>query len=109
MNTIFDDADIISSYPLQQAIDDGVLVEIFKDKWEQLSSGKPIVATAHLYNEVNSIEQLAMVWDKFILWCRHVQDTLPEEEQLFTTHVNDKKVWVIEDRQAITMMYPEEY
>ena len=36
-----------------QAIADGVLVEVFKNRWEELSGGKPIVATAHLFNEVN--------------------------------------------------------
>src|SRR2546421_959511 len=105
---IFDEMEIIDAYPLQQAIEDGILVEIFKDQWPQLSNGKPIVATAHLYNEV-TLEQLAMVWDRFILWRRYVKDTLPEEEQLFTTIVNDNTVWVIEDGAAITMIYPEDY
>src|SRR5207245_8393324 len=50
--TIFDDADVISTYTLQQAIEDGVLVEIFKNRWKTLSGGKPIVATAHLFEAV---------------------------------------------------------
>ena len=105
---IFDEMEIIDAYPLEQAIEDGILVEIFKDQWPHLSNGKPIVATAHLYNEVTR-EQLAMVWDQFIYWRRYIQDTLPEEEQLFTTHVNNKTVWVIEDGAGVTMMYPEDY
>lgn len=47
------DAFVIIGYTLSQAIADGVLVEIFKNRWGQLSGGKPIVATAHLFNEVS--------------------------------------------------------
>jgi hypothetical protein len=35
--------------------------------------------------------------------------TLPEEDRMFVTSINGKKVWVIEDGQAFTMMYPEDY
>jgi hypothetical protein len=48
---IFDDAEVIATYPLQQAIKDGVLVELFKHRWHELSGGKSIVATAHLFND----------------------------------------------------------
>jgi len=100
--------DIIASYPLEQAIADGVLVEILKPRWRQLSGGKPIVATAHLCNEV-SVAGLMESWNEFVHWKRHVEPTLPEEERLFHTTMNDKKVWVIEDETAYTLMYPEDY
>jgi hypothetical protein len=32
----FEDVDLISTYPLKQAIEGGMLIEIFKDRWEQL-------------------------------------------------------------------------
>jgi len=35
--------------------------------------------------------------------------TLPEAEQLFSTTMNDKKVWVIEDGAAFTILFPEDY
>jgi hypothetical protein len=35
--------------------------------------------------------------------------TLPEEEQLFATMMNSKKIWVIEDGAAFTLMHPEDY
>ena len=44
---------VISVYSLDQAIKDGVLVEVFKNRWQELSQGKPIVATAHLFNAVS--------------------------------------------------------
>ena len=47
----FDDATVIVEYTLKQAIEDGVLVEIFKNRWPQLSGGKPIIATAHLFED----------------------------------------------------------
>jgi hypothetical protein len=105
---IFDDADIISAYPLQQAIKDGVLVEIFKNRWHELSAGKPIVATAHLFNAISPAGQME-VWNEFVQWQKYVMPTLPEAERLFHTTMNGETVWVIEDGAAFTLMYPEDY
>jgi hypothetical protein len=41
----FDDANVISVYTLDQAVEDGVLVEVSKHLWPELSGGKLIVAT----------------------------------------------------------------
>jgi hypothetical protein len=38
-----------------------------------------------------------------------VKPALPEEEQMFSTGANGKKVWVIEDGESFTIMYPEDY
>jgi hypothetical protein len=61
----FDDATEISTYTLKQAIEDGVLVEIFKNRWKELSSGKPIVATDHIFNEI-SLSELLESWNEFV-------------------------------------------
>jgi hypothetical protein len=103
-----DDAKIIVSYTLEQAIEDGVLVEIFKHRWGQLSGGKPIVATARLFEDV-SLAGLLEIWNEFVHWRTTIMPTLPEEEQLFHTSMNGKKVLVIEDGAAYTLMYPEDY
>jgi hypothetical protein len=65
MMSIFDDADVISKYPLEQAIADGLLVEIFKNRWPELSGGKPIVATVHLFKEI-SLAGLMEIWNEFV-------------------------------------------
>jgi hypothetical protein len=105
---IFDDAEVISTYPLQQAIKDGVLVEIFKHRWQELSHGKPIVATAHLYNAISPAGQME-IWNEFVQWQKYVLPTLPEAERLFHTTMNGETVWVIEDGAAFTLMYPDDY
>ena len=107
MNTS-DDANVIVSYTLEQAIADGVLVEIFKNRWGTLSSGKPIVATAHLFEQV-SLAGLLEIWNEYVAWRKHTESTLPEEDRLFTTTMNDQQIWVIEDGQAFTLLYPEDY
>ncbi len=108
MDDIFKDAEVISVYTLQQAIADGVLVEIFKNIWPELSGGKPIVATSHLFGEV-SLAGLREIWNEYVDWKKNVMPTLPEEEQMFTTSMNNEKVWVIEDGQAYTLLYPDDY
>ena len=108
MDDFFKDAEIISVYTLKQAIEDGVLVEIFKPAWPKLSGGKPIVATLHLFSKV-SLAGLREIWNEFVEWRKTVKPTLPEEEQLFATSMNSEKVWVLEDEQAYTLLYPDDY
>jgi len=103
-----DDADVFSVYSLAQAIEDGVLVEVFKNRWQELSRGKPIVATARLFNKV-SLAALLEIWNEYVAWRKNIMPTLPEEDQMFVTTMNGDRVWLIEDGQAFTMMYPEDY
>lgn len=105
---IFDDTKLILKYTLEQAIEDGVLVEIFKNRWKELSGGKPIVATEHLFEEV-SLAGLLEIWNEYVVWRRNVMPKLPEEGRLFQTRMNGEKVWIIEDSAAFTLMYPEDY
>ncbi len=103
-----DEENVIVVYSLEQAIADGVLVEVFKPRWQQLSGGKPIIVTAHLFNEV-SLAALLEIWNEYVAWRKNIMPTLPEEEQMFVTTMNGNKIWLIEDGQAFTMMYPEDY
>jgi hypothetical protein len=107
MNT-FDDVEVISAYPLDRAITDGVLIEIFKNRWQQLSGGKPIVATAHLFNEV-SLAGLMEIWNEFAHWHKYDKPALADDDQLFKTGMNNRTIWVVEDDTAFTLMYPENY
>jgi hypothetical protein len=43
--------EVIAVYTLERAIEDGVLVEVLKKRWKDLSGGKPIVATAHIFGK----------------------------------------------------------
>jgi hypothetical protein len=105
---IFDPDEVITIYSIKQAVEDGVLVEIFKNRWGQLSGGKPIVATANLLEGV-SMAGLIEIWNEYARWKKDVMPTLPEEKRLFETKMNHMKVWVIEDETAVTLMYPEDY
>ena len=96
---------VIYEYTLQQAIADGVLVELFKNRWQQLSGGKPIVATAHLFQNV-SLAGLLEIWNEFVQWHTHNKD---EQADIFAAEMNGEKVWVIEDGQAYTLLYPDDY
>jgi len=103
-----DQDEAIVVYTLEQAIADGVLVEIFKNRWKDLSGGKPIVATDHIFRGI-SLAGLMEIWNEFVEWRNNVLPTLPEEDQLFHTGMNGKTVWVMEDGQAFTILYPEDY
>src|SRR4051794_2395366 len=102
------DKNVIFEYTLEQAIADGVLVEVFKNRWKELSSGKPIVATAHIFGEI-SLAGLMEIWNEYVAWRKTIMPTLPEEDQLFHTGMNGKTVWVMEDGAAFTILYPEDY
>jgi hypothetical protein len=34
---------------------------------------------------------------------------LPDGEQLFSTRMNTKQVWILEDGRALTILFPDEY
>ena len=102
------DETVIYEYPLQQAIADGELVELFKNRWNTLSGGKPIVATGHLFEDV-TLSGLIEIWNEFVEWRTNVLPKLPVEVQHFRTEMNGKTVWVLEDAQAFTLLYPEDY
>jgi hypothetical protein len=104
----FEDMNIISAYGRKQAVQDGLIVEIFKPRWKTMTAGKPIVATTHLANEVSPAGMLE-IWNAYVHWRKHLEPFLPEEERLFHTSMNGKTVWVIEDGEAFTLMYPEDY
>jgi len=99
---------VVYEYTLAQAIADGELVELFQNRWPELTGGKPLVATSHIYPEI-SLAGLLEIWNEFVEWRRKVMPTLPEEDQLFPTQMNSKRVWVLEDPQSFTITYPEDY
>jgi len=100
--------EVVSVYPLERAIEDGVLVEVFKNRWQELSQGKPIVATRHLFGQV-SLAALLDIWNEYVEWRKNVMTTLPEADQMFVTTMDGEKVWLLEDGAAFTMLYPEDY
>lgn len=98
----FEDYQVISQYSRSQAIEDGVLVELWSYQ------GYPVAATSHLYQEVVRAE-LGAIWKEFLCWKRQIEPTLAEEDRLFKTGINGKTVWVIDDGTSYTLMYPEDY
>jgi hypothetical protein len=104
----FEDMNIISAYGRKQAVTDGVVVEMFKNRWNTLTGGKPIVATAHLAEEVSPAGMLE-IWNEYVHWRKHIEPFIPEEDRHFHTHMNGKTVWVMEDEETFTFLYPEDY
>jgi len=99
---------VISSYTQSEAVNDGFLVKVFENRWESLSGGKPIIATRAIFDEF-SLAALLEIWNDFVVWKNKVEPTLPEEDKMFSTKMNDRKVWVVDDGSAFTIMFPEDY
>jgi hypothetical protein len=102
--------EIIYAYTLDQSVRDGELVEIFKCRWPELTGGKPLVATKHICSQF-SMASLQEIWNEFVRWKKEVEPTLAEEDRLFSTTMNGdiEKVWVLEDAQAFTILFSEDY
>ncbi len=101
-------SNVIVEYTLAQAIADGVLVEVFKPFWKRLTGGKPLVATAAVYERF-SLNDLQQIWNEYVVWRRKTLPSLKEEDQIFTYKMDTTTVWVIEDGQAFTILFPEDY
>jgi hypothetical protein len=102
----FENVEIISKYPMSQAIADGMLVKLCDIRFG--IEIKPLVATSHLLEEIGQ-EKAMQVWDEYVAWRQTVMPRLPVEDQMFVTQVNGRKVWLIEDGAGFTAMYPEDY
>ena len=102
------DAILIYSYTLQQAVDDGVVSPLWPTRWGTLSGGKPIVVTAAIKADISEAG-LMEIWNAYVTWRRCVEPTLPDDEKLFSTTMNGETVWLIEDGQAFTILSPSDY
>jgi hypothetical protein len=100
------DFEVIATYTQDQAIEDGILVKLCEIRWN--GTIKPYIATTHIYGDIG-LDGAMEIWKEFVDWRVHVMPTLPEEEQLFCTGLDERKVWIIEDGAAFTIMYPEDY
>jgi hypothetical protein len=103
-----DEWEVVDTCSREQAIADGTLIEILKDRWDEISGGKPIIATSAVLADFQP-DQLLSVWEGYLMWKEFELPTLPEEEQLFTTRPMGRLIWVVEDRDAYTIMYPGDY
>jgi hypothetical protein len=100
------DWEVIDTYSQKQAIEDGMLVKICDIRWGGIT--KPYIATSHIYDDIGVGGAMA-IWPEFADWRTRIMPTLPEEEQIFSTIYNERKVWVVEDGSGFTLMYPEDY
>jgi hypothetical protein len=98
----FEDMPILSSYTRDQAVSDGLLVDVLQ--W----NSRPVMATSHIRDEFG-LSELLGIWHEFQAWKEKIEPTLKEEDKLFSATKNNRKVWVIEDDEAFTIMYPEDY
>ena len=98
----------ISTYTQDEAVDDGFLVKVFQNRWPSLSDGKPIIASRALFDTF-SLAAILEIWNKYVDWKNKVEPILEEEDKMFVTKMNDKKVWVIDDGAAFTILFPEDY
>ena len=96
------DTNVISVYTREQAIADGLLVELLSYE------GRPLIATAHVRDDFE-LSALLSILNHYLWWKANVEPTLPEEERLFKTERRAKTLWLIEDDAAYTIMYPDDY
>ena len=100
------DIEIISTYTQEQAIEDGLLAKLCDIRWRGVV--RPYVGTTNVLAHIG-YDGAMEIWKEFVDWRIHVMPTLPEEERLFYTGVDGRKVWIIEDDADYTVMYPENY
>lgn len=99
---------VIHAYTWQQAVADGVLAEFGKDQWPQMTNGRPVLVTASLREQFDDAE-LGKIFNDYVHWVRTIRDTLPEEDQMFSSSYGNVKIWVIDDGVTITLLRPEDY
>lgn len=106
--TILEGAAFTYEYTLDQAVGDGALVEVFKNRWPQITGGKPLMATSAMHQEY-SLAAIRDIWNEYVEWRKYVAPGLAEEDRMFVTHMNGRAIWVMEDGTAFTVLFPEDY
>jgi len=101
------DGEIIHTYTLAQAIEDGVLIPVIVDRI-RLVPPQPIIVMTISVAEALDRDCLQRIWDAYCDWFATAH-LLPEEDRLFKTTINGTRLWVIEDATAITFMTPEDW
>lgn len=96
--------EVISSYSQQQAVDDGVLAEIFKPRWKELTGGRPLYATCGVVGAF-SLAAIMEIWNAYAQAPRELRKT----GQVYKTKMNDQEVWVIYDGAVFTILFPSDY
>lgn len=102
------DNTVVYVYSLDEAIHDEVLFKLWPHAWPKITHGKPLVVTAAIKHDVTNAG-LMEIWNAYVTWRREVMPKLAEEDRLFSIEMNGEKVWVIEDGQAFTILYPSDY
>ncbi len=103
---MFDDIEVISIYSVQEAIDDGVLVEILKSDWHWLTNSKPVLATATVVTDIPEAD-LKQLWNYFAPMRNKL---IKEGEQPYVrAPYKGDIILIVEDGEVVTFMYPSEY
>jgi hypothetical protein len=66
-------------------------------------SGKPIVATTHLFNEI-SLAGLMEIWNEFVHWQKQIMPTLPVEQQQFSVLSHMKNTVKLKDAETFNTL-----
>ena len=106
MSKLDDFGEMVATYRLEEAIVDGILAKLCDIRWNGVI--KPYIATAHVLDDIG-YDGAMEIWKEFVEWRSRIMPTLQEADQLFYTGVDGKKIWIIEDDAAYTIMYPEDY
>jgi hypothetical protein len=105
MSSLFENAEFISVYTVDDGIRDGMLVKVLEHRWPELSGGKPIVMTASI-QQAFSLAAVMELWNEMVE--RRRAGRLRKGD-IFLGMMNMETVWIIEDESAFTVMFPEDY
>jgi len=103
---LFDDAEVISTYTAEQAVEDGILVEVGR------AGNCPVYITRNCMVTLE-LEEDDEKRREVVELCLHALQQPDREDDdyrcLRALTVDDVKVWAILDGQGVTIMRPEDY
>jgi hypothetical protein len=102
----------ISTYTWQQAVEDGVLVKLFEERWGKLSNGRPILATRSLVDAF-SLAAFVEMWNDFVRLAsgQRAQGSRLEgnlSADRMVTSMNGEPIWLVNDGAVYTFTRPDE-
>ncbi len=98
---------VIQGYSLDEALADGVLVELFDNRCFSSQPPRRLVMTSAIAHSFDH-PGLQKIWDDYLQWTLTAH-LLPEEDRMFSRDYGGRTVWVIDDGAAISVIFKEDY
>lgn len=92
---------------IEQALEDGRLVFFYRNRWNEISEGKPIVVAPRIYDGVKRYP-LVRAWSEFMRGQRSTKSSAKARRQMFLAEIEGENIGMLETEYAYMIVHPDD-